>query len=74
MDSVRMEKGSGMLILTRGTHESIRVGDDVTITVLGVEGNKIRLGIEAPRHITVDRQEVFERKQRAVKRDDPQDT
>ena len=53
-----------MLILTRRPQETIRVGDEVTITVLGVEGSKVRIGINAPRHITVDRQEVFERKQR----------
>jgi carbon storage regulator len=53
-----------MLILTRRPQEAIRVGNDVTITVLGVEGGKVRIGITAPRHITVDRQEVYERKQR----------
>jgi len=53
-----------MLILTRRPQEAIRVGDEVTITVLGVEGSKVRIGIDAPRHITVDRQEVYERKQR----------
>jgi len=53
-----------MLILTRRPQETIRVGDEVTITVLGVEGSKVRIGINAPRHIAVDRQEVFERKQR----------
>jgi carbon storage regulator len=55
-----------MLILTRRPQEAIRVGNDVTITVLGVEGGKVRIGITAPRHITVDRQEVYERKQREV--------
>jgi len=53
-----------MLILTRRPQETIRVGDDVTITVLAVEGSKVRIGINAPRHITVDREEVHERKQR----------
>ena len=53
-----------MLILTRRPQETIRVGDDITITILGVEGNKVRVGIAAPRHVTVDREEVFERKQR----------
>jgi carbon storage regulator len=53
-----------MLILTRRPQEAIRVGNDVTITVLGVEGGKVRIGITAPRHISVDRQEVYERKQR----------
>ena len=53
-----------MLILTRRPQESIRVGDEVTITVLAVEGAKVRIGISAPRHISVDREEVHERKQR----------
>lgn len=55
-----------MLILTRRPQETIRVGEEVTITVLGVEGNKVRVGIAAPRNVTVDRQEVYERKQREV--------
>jgi carbon storage regulator len=53
-----------MLILTRRPQEAIRIGEDVTVTVLGIEGNKVRIGISAPRHITVDRQEVHDRKQR----------
>jgi carbon storage regulator len=51
-----------MLILTRRPQEAIRVGDDVTLTVLGVEGGKVRFGITAPRHISVDREEVYARK------------
>jgi carbon storage regulator len=61
-----------MLILTRRPQETIRVGPDVTITVLGVEGGKVRIGITAPRHITVDRQEVYERKQREGRPDSPE--
>jgi carbon storage regulator len=53
-----------MLILTRRPQETIRVGEDITITILGVEGNKVRVGIAAPRDVAVDREEVFERKQR----------
>jgi carbon storage regulator len=53
-----------MLILTRRPQEAIRIGEDVTVTVLGIEGNKVRIGISAPRHISVDRQEVHDRKQR----------
>jgi len=53
-----------MLILTRRPQETIRIGSDVTITVVAVEGGKVRIGIEAPRHISVDREEVFARKQR----------
>ena len=50
-----------MLILTRRAGESIMVGDEVTITVLGINGNQIRIGIDAPRQITVHRKEVYER-------------
>jgi carbon storage regulator len=55
-----------VLILTRRPQETIRVGDDITITILGVEGNKVRIGIAAPRNVVVDRQEVYERKQREL--------
>ena len=50
-----------MLILTRRAGESIMVGDEVTVTVLGINGNQIRIGIDAPREITVHRKEVYER-------------
>lgn len=51
-----------MLILTRNPGESIRIGDDINIMVMDVRGNQIRLGIEAPRNVAVDREEVWERK------------
>jgi carbon storage regulator len=51
-----------MLILGRRPNESLRIGSDVIITVLGVKGDQIRLGITAPRHIVVDREEVHQRK------------
>jgi carbon storage regulator len=50
-----------MLILTRRISESIIVGDDVKITVLGVKGNQVRLGIDAPKHLPVHREEIYER-------------
>jgi carbon storage regulator len=50
-----------MLILTRRVGESLKVGDDVTFTVLGVKGNQIRVGIEAPKTVAVHREEIFER-------------
>lgn len=53
-----------MLILTRRVTESLYIGDEVTITVLGLKGNQVRFAITAPREVTVDRQEVYERKQR----------
>jgi carbon storage regulator len=51
-----------MLILTRRTNESIRIGARVRITVLGFKGSQVRIGIEAPPDVVVDRQEIWERK------------
>lgn len=53
-----------MLILTRKPGESIVIGDNVTITVLGVRGNQVRLGVEAPIEISVHREEIYHRIQR----------
>ena len=50
-----------MLILTRRISESLMVGDDVKITVLGVKGNQVRIGIEAPKDIAVHREEIYRR-------------
>jgi carbon storage regulator len=50
-----------MLIVTRKLQESVMIGNDVTVTVLGVKGNQIRIGINAPKDITVHREEIFER-------------
>lgn len=50
-----------MLILTRRVGEAVRIGDDVTLTVLGVKGSQVRLGIDAPRDVSVHRQEIYER-------------
>jgi carbon storage regulator len=47
-----------MLILTRRIGESLMIGDEVTMTVLGVKGNQVRLGVEAPKHVIVDRKEI----------------
>jgi len=50
-----------MLILTRRISETLMVGDDVTVTVLGVKGNQVRLGINAPRNVAVHREEIYAR-------------
>ena len=50
-----------MLILTRRVGETVMIGENVTVTVLGVKGNQIRLGVDAPRDVAVHRQEIFEK-------------
>lgn len=54
-----------MLVLSRHRDESIMIGDDVVITVVDIRGDKVRLGIDAPQHVPVHRQEVYE----AIKRE-----
>lgn len=53
-----------MLVMTRQTNESIMIGDDVEITIVDVRGDKVRLGINAPREVSVHRKEVYEAIQR----------
>ncbi len=50
-----------MLILTRRLNETIMIGDAISVTVLGTKGNQVRLGVNAPRDVTVHREEVYER-------------
>jgi carbon storage regulator len=50
-----------MLILTRRVGETVMIGSDVTVTVLGVKGNQVRVGVNAPRDVAVHREEIFER-------------
>jgi len=50
-----------MLILTRRVGETLMVGDDVTVTVLGVKGNQVRIGVNAPKSVAVHREEIYER-------------
>lgn len=51
-----------MLVLTRRRGEAIYIGDDITVRVLGVEGGQVRIGVEAPKEVEVDRSEVREMK------------
>ena len=53
-----------MLILTRRVGEAITIGDNINITVLGMQGNQTRLGIDAPKDVAVHREEIYEKMQR----------
>lgn len=53
-----------MLILTRRTSETLIIGDEVTVTVLGVKGNQVRIGVNAPKDVAVHREDVYERIQK----------
>jgi carbon storage regulator CsrA len=58
-----------MLILTRRPQETVIIGNDVTVTVLGIRGNQVRIGVNAPKNVTVHREEVFERIKAEQRRD-----
>jgi carbon storage regulator len=55
-----------MLILMRYPGEKINIGDDIVITVVGFERNRVRIGIKAPRHVAVDREEIAEKKKLGI--------
>ncbi|HEY5719703.1 MAG TPA: carbon storage regulator CsrA [Gammaproteobacteria bacterium] len=62
-----------MLILTRRVGETLMIGDQVTVTVLGVKGNQVRLGVNAPKDVAVHREEIYERIKRERDDDAPSD-
>ncbi len=63
-----------MLILTRRVGESLMIGNEITVTVLGVKGNQVRIGVNAPRSVTVHREEIFHRiQQEKLQTDAPKD-
>ena len=63
-----------MLILTRRIGETLMVGDDVTITVLGVKGNQVRIGVNAPKDVAVHREEIYQRIQKEKSSDSSTDS
>jgi carbon storage regulator len=50
-----------MLILTRRAGESLRINDDISVTVLGIKGNQVRIGVDAPKSVAVHREEIYKR-------------
>ncbi|MFA5628337.1 MAG: carbon storage regulator CsrA [Thiohalomonadaceae bacterium] len=53
-----------MLILTRRVGETLMIGEDVSVTVLGIKGNQVRIGVNAPKEVSVHREEIYDRIQR----------
>lgn len=61
-----------MLILTRRISEAIIIGDNITVTVLGIKGHQVRLGIDAPKNVSIHREEIFQKIQRQKERNHEQ--
>jgi carbon storage regulator len=66
----RKLRSSIMLILTRRVGETVMIGNEVTVTVLGVKGNQVRIGVNAPKDVAVHREEIYER----IKREEDQES
>jgi carbon storage regulator len=67
--SARDDEEHNMLILTRRVGETVMIGNEVTVTVLGVKGNQVRIGVNAPKDVAVHREEIYER----IKREEDPD-
>ncbi len=65
-----IKESNEVLILTRRVGETLMIGDDVTITVLGIKGNQVRIGINAPDDVDVHREEIYQRIQREKEQSD----
>lgn len=57
-----------MLVLTRNTGQSLKIGDDIEVRILGVKGNQVRIGVDAPKDVSVHREEIYERIQQELKK------
>lgn len=64
MESINKEKKSGVLVLTRRIGESIIIGDNIEVVILGVHGAQVRVGVNAPRDVKVWREEIYLRMQK----------
>ena len=60
-----------MLILTRRVGESLMIGDDVNVTVLGIKGNQVRIGVDAPKEVAAHREEIYQRNQQEQDGNEP---
>jgi carbon storage regulator len=67
IDHGDQQRGAAMLVLSRKKNESIIINDNITVTVIEIRGDKVRLGIEAPKEVTVHRREVYEAIQNQAK-------
>jgi len=61
-----------VLILTRRVGEALMIGDEVKVTVLGVKGNQVRIGVDAPRDVTVHREEIYDRIKKEKEQESPE--